>query len=102
MTQLVSQVRATLKGKTGVGPTLPYWMGMVLGYAADLVAKLSGRTLPVSSIRVKKFTSSTQFQSAKNSLDDFQPPFSLSHGIERTLTSEFISPSPSSEIFYTE
>ena len=102
MNELVSQVRAKLKGKDGVGPRLPYWLGLVLGYTADLIAKLSGKNLPVSSIRVKKFASSTEFRSAKASLDNFQAPFLLSHGIERTLESEFISPDPNREIFYTE
>lgn len=102
MNALVSQVRAKLKGKTGVGPRLPFWLGLILGYAADLVAKISGRNLPVSSIRVKKFASSTEFESAKASLENFQAPFTLSHGVERTLQSEFISPEPNREIFFTE
>ncbi|WP_340242945.1 NAD-dependent epimerase/dehydratase family protein [Roseobacter sp. HKCCA2468] len=102
MNELVSQVRAKLKGKTGVGLRLPYWLGMLLGYVADAVAMLSGKNLPVSAIRVKKFASSTEFRSAKASLETFQAPFTLSDGIERTLQSEFISPEPNREIFYTE
>lgn len=102
MNELVSQIRKKLAGKIGVGPRLPYWLGLILGYAADLVVKLSGKNLPVSSIRVKKFASSTEFRSAKASLDNFQAPFRLSHGIERTLESEFISPNPNREIFFTE
>ena len=102
MNELVSQVRKKLKGKSEVGPRLPYWLGLVLGYVADLIAKISDKNLPVSSIRVKKFTSSTEFKSAKANLDNFQAPFSLIDGIRRTLQSEFISPDPNREIFYTE
>ena len=102
MNELVSQVRAKLKSKSGVGPRLPYWLGMVLGYTADLVAKISGKHLPVSSIRVKKFASWTEFKSNKSDLENFHPPFSLSDGVQRTLQSEFISPDPNREIFYTE
>ena len=102
MNELVSQVREKLKHKSGVGPRLPYWLGLILGYTADLVAKISGRNFPVSSIRVKKFVSSTEFKSAKVSLEKFQAPFSLSDGVQRTLQSEFISPDPNSEIFFTE
>lgn len=102
MNELVSKVRAKLKGRPGVGLRLPYWLGLILGYAADLIAKLSGINLPVSSIRVKKFASSTEFKSAKASLDSFQAPFSLSQGLERTLQSEFTSPEPNREIFFTE
>ena len=102
MNELVSQVRAKLKSKEAVGPRLPYWLGVVVGYMADFVAKISGKNLPVSSIRVKKFTSSTEFKSEKASLDNFQAPFSLSDGVARTLQSEFISPEPNREVFYTE
>jgi GlcNAc-P-P-Und epimerase len=102
MNELVSQVRAKLKGKEDVGLRLPYWLGVILGYTADLVATLSGKNLPVSSIRVKKFASSTEFKCAKSSLDNFQAPFSLSDGLQRTLKSEFISPDPKREIFFTE
>ena len=102
MNELVSQVRAKLKGKSGVGPRLPYWLGLILGYTADLIAKIVGKNLPVSSIRVKKFASWTEFKSAKASLGNFQAQFSLSDGVQRTLQSEFISPDPNREIFYTE
>ena len=102
MNDLVSQVRAKLTGKAGVGPRLPYWLGIILGYTADLLAKLSGKNLPVSSIRVKKFASSTEFKSAKNSLDSFEAPFKLKDGINRTIHSEFVEPDPNREIFFTE
>ena len=102
MNNLVAQVRYTLKGKNDVGPSLPYWLGMLLGYIADGVAKITGKNLPVSSIRVKKFASSTEFSSAKNTLESFEPPFQLADGIVRTLQSEFVAPDPNREVFYTE
>lgn len=102
MNTLVQQVRKVLKGREDVGIRLPYWTGMILGYAADIVSRLTGKNLPVSSIRVRKFCSSSAFGSAKNNLDGFLPPFSLQEGINRTLHSEFISPDPRREIFYTE
>ena len=58
---------------------------MVIGYIADGFAKVTGKTLPVSSIRVKKFTSSTEFQSSKSTLDGFEPPYTLKDGIRLTL-----------------
>ena len=102
MNELVAQVREKLMGNTGVGPRLPYWLGLILGYTADLISKLSGKSLPVSSIRVKKFASSTEFKSAKADLDNFHAPFSLNDGVQRTLQSEFISPDLNREIFFTE
>ena len=102
MNSLVEKVRSTLKGQKGVGPRLPYWLGLVLGHFADGIAKVIGRNLPVSAIRVKKFCSSTEFASSKAKLNDFNAPYSLEIGLERTLRSEFISPDPNREIFYTE
>ena len=102
MNELVYQVRQTLKGQKGVSVRLPYWFGMLLGYVADAVAKISGRNLSVSSIRVRKFASSSEFKSAKASLDNFEAPFLLSDGLQRTLHSKFINFYPNREIFFTE
>ena len=88
--ELVSQARAKLKGKTGVGLRLPYLLGIIFGYTADVIAKISGRNLPVSSIRVK------------SNLDKFVAPFRLIDRVQRTLQSEFIPPDPTGEVFYTE
>lgn len=33
----------------------PYWMGMLGGYCFDLLAKITGKKLTISSVRVKKF-----------------------------------------------
>ena len=102
MNELVSQVQSKLNGKHGVGLRLPYWFGMILGYTSDVIMKISGTTLPVSSIRVKKFTSSSEFRSSKGNLDGFLPSIPLVLGIDRTLQSEFISPDPKHEIFFSE
>ena len=75
---------------------------MLLGYFADGITLLTGKNLPVSSMRVKKFTASTEFASGKGNLDVFEAPFKLSDGITKTLNSEFLEPDTSREIFYTE
>ncbi|MDC1283458.1 NAD(P)-dependent oxidoreductase [Amylibacter sp.] len=102
MNELVERVRKQLKGKNGVGIRLPYWFGVFLGHIADVVSKLSRTNLQASSIRVKKFASSTEFRSAKGSFNGFVAPFSLTEGLDRTLHSEFIRADPHAEIFYTE
>ena len=102
MNELVSVVRAKLKGKDDVGQRLPYWLGIILGYTADFLAIVTGKTLPVSSIRIKKFAASTEFKSAKETLDNFHPPVNLRDAIAQTLYAEFISSNKINEIFYTE
>jgi len=72
------------------------------GFVADGIAKLTGKNWPISSIRVKKFASSREFRSAKDTMKHFQPPFELADGIVRTLQSEFVAPDPEREIFFTE
>lgn len=102
MNELISHIREKLLKKRGVGVRLPYWIGVIIGYVADLAAKIIKKSLPISSIRVKKFVSSTEFKSGKSRLDDFKAPFSMIDGIDRTLQSEFITPEPNREIFFTE
>ncbi|NDK36737.1 hypothetical protein [Rhodovulum sulfidophilum] len=99
---LVRQVRRVLSNKDWVGPRLPYWLGLILGYIADGRPRIIGKSLPVSSIRVGKFCTTTAFTSAKQKLDGFEPTHKLSEGIDRTMQSEILSPDSSREIFYTE
>ena len=69
---------------------------------ANMASRISGRNLPISAVRVKKFTATTTFSTNKKDLDDFQAPYELQEAITNTLKSEFISPDPDREIFYTE
>lgn len=101
MAELVGLVRQRLHGKSGTGPRLPYWLGMALGHLADLVARLTGRRLPVSAIRVRKFCATTSFASA-NPLPGFVPPHDLREGLAHVLEAEFLAPDPDREIFLSE
>ncbi|WP_456387885.1 NAD-dependent epimerase/dehydratase family protein [Profundibacter sp.] len=87
MNSLVTDVRKTMLGKENIGPRLPKWAGLILGWVADVVTKFTGRKLPISRIRVKKFTSSTSFATSKGDLDGFEAPFTLQEGLSRTLKS---------------
>lgn len=102
MNELVKRVKSKLQHKDTVGLRLPYWLGITLGYMADFISSVTGKNLPLSSIRVKKFVSPTEFGSAKNCLDNFVAPFGLIEAVDRTLESEFLAPNPEREIFYTE
>lgn len=102
MNELVVIVRSKLKGKKGVGFRLPYWFGVILGYSADFISLITGKKLTISSIRIKKFVSSTEFSSAKDTISEFVPPFTVVDGLNQTLHNEFISPDPEREIFITE
>ena len=101
MNLLVSLTRKELFKKNGVGIRLPEFLGLAIGYFADLTAKISGKTLPVSSIRVKKFMGTTQFKSSKIN-SDFIPPISLEEGLIKTLHYEFIEDNSDNKTFETE
>ena len=102
MNELVSQVRGKLFGSNNVGIRIPFAVGLILGFLADQLSKLLGKNLPVSSIRIRKFVSASEFCSSKSKLEDFQPPFSLVDAIDSTLYNEFINPDLNQEIFVTE
>lgn len=102
MNTLVRHVRKSLNGKDNVGIRVPYWLGLILGYAADIFTLITGRKLSLSSIRVKKFCSSTSFISSKSKLDGFKAPYTLREGLDRTIYREFIEKNKDQEIFFTE
>jgi GlcNAc-P-P-Und epimerase len=101
MNTLVSEARKSLFAKNNVGLRLPAFLGMAIGYFADVVTKLTDKTLPVSSIRVKKFMGTTQFASSV-SKTDFVPPVSLEEGLARTLRYEFLEDNSDKRTFETE
>lgn len=89
MNQLVSISRKTLFGKNNVGFRLPFILGLFIGFFADFIAFVLRVSLPVSSIRVKKFISTTQFSTSIPS-NDFIAPIKLEKGLIDTLNYEFV------------
>lgn len=101
MNDLVSQVSRVLKSSI---PTVhfPYMLGILGGYMFDGFARLTGRKLTVSSVRVKKFCATTQFEASKMAKSGFVPPYTLEEGLARTLEFEFIHKSSDDIVFRTE
>jgi nucleoside-diphosphate-sugar epimerase len=100
MNTLVDAVRHIL-GKPGKLFHWPYWVGLTGGLCFDILAKILHKKLPVSSIRVKKFCANTMFDSATIQATGFKPPVSLTQGLERTITYEFVN-QIADQVFYTE
>lgn len=101
MNALVSHVSKVLN-KHIPSTHFPYWLGMTGGYCFDLLAKITGRKLPISSVRVKKFCSTTEFDATKAHSCGFKAPYSLDEGLARTLEFEFVHPRPDDIIFKSE
>ena len=102
MNSLVSKVQNTLNDKPGVGLRLPYWLGLFVGFSADCISKITNIRLPISYIRVQKFSASTSFTSCKEKLMGFETPITLDTGIDKTLKSEFLDVKSDKEVFYSE
>lgn len=80
----------------------PYWLGMIGGYGFDILAKITGKKLTVSSVRVKKFCATTQFDAQKAHSTGFTPPYSLDEGLKNTLEYEFLHPKSDEITFQSE
>ncbi len=59
------------------------------GYLFDIVAQLTGRTFPISAIRIRKFCESTQVRAKQIAQSGFVPPYTLRDGLTRTIQFEF-------------
>ncbi len=68
---------------------IPYAMGLFGGYAFDVLASITGRTFPVSAIRIKKFCADTQISSDKLAHTGFVAPYSLDEGLRKMISAEF-------------
>ncbi|HBN05440.1 MAG TPA: UDP-N-acetylglucosamine 4-epimerase, partial [Bacteroidales bacterium] len=64
MNQLVSHVSKVLN-KHIPSTHFPFWLGMLGGYGFDLLAFITRKKLSISSVRVKKFCATTQFDATK-------------------------------------
>ncbi len=86
--QLVRHIHRCLQRPARIRK-IPKSAAMTAGHAFDALARVSGRRFPISSIRVRKFCETTQFQAERVREWGFVPPFSLLEGLARTVAFEF-------------
>jgi nucleoside-diphosphate-sugar epimerase len=101
MNELVSWVNKLLGKSTEIKFRLPYQVGLFIGKGFDLAAKVMGKKLPISAIRVKKFCSNSVYESAIHT-SGFIPPFSMPEAVERTIKYEFLEKHEHETVFYSE
>lgn len=85
---LVAHIHRCL-GRPGRVRRVPRSVAMVGGHLLDAVARLSGRTFPISAIRVRKFCETTQFKADRVASWGFSSPYTLADGLARTVEFEF-------------
>tara|TARA_B100000900_G_C20601770_1_gene725962 strand:- start:5051 stop:6031 length:981 start_codon:yes stop_codon:yes gene_type:complete len=100
MTELVKIIENKMNIST---PKLkiPYWIGGLGGYLFDLIGFITRKKLSISSVRVKKFCATTQFDALK-AHSNFKAPYTLEQGLNATLDYEFINPKEDEVLFYSE
>lgn len=102
MTSLLKVIEKSLDKKS-TSIRVPIWLGYLGGYGFDILAFLTRKKLAISSVRVKKFVATTQFDASKVHSSGFKAPFTLEEGLDRTLNYEFIQERPEDdEVFFTE
>ena len=80
---------------------IPYWVGMLGGYGFDLFGFITKMKYSISSVRVKKFCATTQFDATKVH-SNFKAPYKLEEALNATLEYEFIDPKKDELFFYSE
>ena len=80
---------------------IPKWFGITLALGFDFISFISGKKLTISSVRVKKFCASTQFNANKMS-KIFSPKYSLEDALNKTLEYEFLCNDQDKVVFYSE
>lgn len=75
-----------MKNKTR---SLPYSLGLLAGYSFDILAFVTRKKFPISSIRIKKFCAETTVNTDKLINSGFHPPFSIEDGLRLMILAEF-------------
>jgi hypothetical protein len=102
MTLLLCVIEESLNKKIP-SVRIPIWLGYLGGFGFDVLAFITGKKLAISSVRVKKFVATTEFDAAKVHSSGFKAPYILEEGLDRTLNYEFVQErSDDDEVFFTE
>lgn len=102
MNTLISLTRKTLFNKSNIGPRLPKFIGTIIGKLFDLLSFILKINFAISSIRIKKFMSDSQFNSSNIHKTNFRAPIEITTALVRTLTYEFLEDNSHEKVFDTE
>ncbi len=87
MKELIKLIRSEMN-ISNLHFSIPYSLGIVIGYFFDILGFILRKKLPFSSVRVKKFCAKTQYDSSK-AHTIFKPPFSIQDSLRKTINYEF-------------
>ncbi len=69
--------------------TVPVPLALAAGHGFDALARLTGRSFPISAVRVRKFLAETTIDTTRLEGSGFLPSYTLTDGLRRTLAAEF-------------
>ena len=100
MNELICIVEKKLKIKL-FKTNIPYNLGFLGGCCFDVLSFLTRKKFSISSVRVKKFCATTQFN-AQKAHNVFKSPYSLKQGLQKTLEHEFLNDQKDNGLFFSE
>jgi nucleoside-diphosphate-sugar epimerase len=71
--------------QTKIRMTVPKPLGIMLGLPFDVIIRITGKNLPVSSARIRKLGTQTLHSAAKIFNEGFQPIFSTTDGLKKMV-----------------
>jgi len=90
MNELIKIFQNTLGKNSRNNFQIPYVLGLMGGYGYDILARITGKTYPISFIRIKKFCADTVINADKLQKTGFVPSYTLAEGLSRMIKSEFL------------
>lgn len=76
-------------GIKGMPISVPYYIGLIGGIFFDVVSGVTGRSFPISSVRIKKFCADTTVSGQKIRDLGFCARYSLKEGLQRMIAHDF-------------
>ncbi len=101
MNHLVGSVKRMLGQSENIDFRLPYSFGFAVGKGFDLVAAITGKQFPISSIRIKKFCANSVYNTAIDKTG-FVPPVPLAQALAQTIRHEFIEKHDDEPLYFSE
>lgn len=86
--ELVDLMSSQLGVRVG-SRAMPLPLGLAAGHVLDVAARFTGRSFPVSAVRVAKFAAETTVDASAVDRSGFVRPYDLREGLKRTLAAEF-------------
>lgn len=65
--------------------TLPYWMVYLMGIPFDILIKITGKDLPISTARIKKLCTETRHEATKIIAHGFRPKYTNFDGLKNMV-----------------